>query len=253
MVCKPEQLLQLKSKYGEVLTFSRHGELDRVITMFYITVSSRYYGKYDNTFFNLIYGARTFTEAVKDSFGVDYAQYFLLIDPKHIFDPTLNTRVFNPIKTYLYNGFGGDMLFGHEGVYLPNHSYAFLQTPTIRTLWEKVISLIKEHHISPLEFSKLSLSELYDSIKTPERVYNLQIPTFNITTWEEYVQLVHHIQYSSQDLREFFYRCCQFTTDSLLKSKMSKSLLECPFDQKIVTFNPSTKLWFKTRKELRKK
>lgn len=252
-MCRPEQLLHLKGKYGDVLTFSRRGELDKVMTMFYITVSSRYFNKYDTTFFNLIYGARTFTEAVKDSFGVDYSQYYLLIDPRHIFDPILNTRVFDPIKAYLYNGYGGDMLFSRDGHSLPNHSYAFLQTPAIRALWEKIRGLIKEQRISSLDFSKLDLPKLYGELKSPERTFNLQVPTLDVFTWEDYVKLVHHIQNSPEDLREFFYRCCQFDTDVLAKSKMHKPLLECVFDQKIVNFNSSTKLWYKTRKELRKK
>lgn len=253
LVCRPEQLLQLKAKYGDVLTFSKRGELDRVITMFYITVSSRYYDKYDNTFFNLIYGAKIFSEASKESFGVDYSNYFLLIDPRHIFDPVVNTRIFNPIKEYLYNGFGGDMVFAHEGKYLPNHSYALLTVNTVKTLWEKIRVLIKEEHISKLDFSKLNLAELYNKIKIPDRVFNLQISTFDLFVWEDYVKLLSHIQSSSEDLREFFYRCCKFDPEVLSKSKFFKPILELPFDQKIIDFNPSARHWYKTRKELRKK
>lgn len=252
LVCKPEQLLYLKSRYGDVLTFNKKGELDRVITMFYITVSSRYCGKYDTVFFNLIYGANILSETTLDSFGVEYSNYYLLIDPRHIFDPIINTRVFNPIKEYLYNGIFGDMLFAHEGIYLPNHSYSFITTATVKALWAKIKSLIKEKNITLLEFYKLTFSSLYNELKVPERVFNLQFPTFDLFTWEDYVNLISYIQSSSQDLREFFYRCCQFNIETLSKSKFSRPLLEIPFSQKVIEFNASTKLWNKTRKELRK-
>jgi len=220
--------------------------------MFYITVSSRYFNKYDTVSFNLIYAAHIFNAAVLDAFGVNYSDYFLLIDPRHIFDPTIYPGIFSAIRNYLYTH-TGDMVFAHSGVNLPNLSYCFVNINTINDMWKNIIQYIREKKPSSKEFAEITFSNLYLSIKAPERVFELIFNTFNLNTWEDYVKLVYFIQSSEENKRESLYKRCTFSKVELNFRKSSKNIIiDTPFSQKVINFNTSSKNWWKKRREIRK-
>lgn len=242
----------MKSKYGDTLYWIKDKEIVKTITMFYISVSTRYFQKYDSVTFNQIYGAYIFNSAVLDSFGKDFSKSFLMIDPRHIFDPTIPAVTYDYIKQYYY-GSTGDMMFAHESVKLPYHAYSFISIDVIKKIWEEMTTLIKVDKMLPTEFAKLTLPDFYNEIKEPERVFELQFKTFDLGTWQNYVELISHIQNSLEDSREYLLLRCKFNKTILSFRRISDfSLLDTPFSQKIVDFNNATKSWYKRRLEIRK-
>ena len=255
LVCKPDQILYLRYKYGDAITFLKGKDLYKVINILYITVSNRYYNKFDSILFNLIYGAYILNSAVLDSFGVEFSNYYLLIDPRHILDPTVPAAAFTPIREYLYSKQKqGEMIFSHEENRLRNYSYSFIKTETIQVIWNTFKKFIREDKISKIDFAKLTFDKVYDSIKTPDKIFNLQIPTFDLYTWNDYVTLLSYIQAREEDYRENMFKNCNFKRTTLTTVQDTKNIIhEPPFVSKVVNFNNSTKLWHKKRMELRNK
>jgi len=251
LVCRPEQIVYLKSRYGDVLYWNRNAEIYKTITMFYISVSTRYFGKYDSITFNQIYGAHIFNNATLDSFGRDYANSFILIDPRLLFDPLTKMQIFEHIRSYFY-GSKGDMLFSKQEERVPHYAYSILTVETIKQLWN-ILSTTVKNKPSIIEFAKLDLKHFYDQIKQPERIFELLFPIHHLGQWQEYVELLSSIQNASEDERELLYMRCMFNKTVLSFRRFSlNNIVDTPFSQKIVEFNNSTKAWSKRRLEIRK-
>lgn len=255
LVCRPDQILYLKYKYGDVITYHKEKDLYKVINIIYITVSNRYYNKYDTVLFNLIYGAYIMNTAISDSFNVEFSNYYLLIDPRHIIDPTVSAAAYSPMREYLYSKQRqGEMILSKEGTRLRNYSYSFIKSETIQVFWNTFKKFIREDKISKIDFAKLQFDKLYDSIKTPEKIFNLQLNTFELYSWKNYVDLLSYIQEQDEDKREYMYRSCNFVKTTLTSIQDTKNIIhEPPFATKVLEFNNSTKLWYKKRMETRNK
>ena len=154
LVCRPDQILYLKYKYGDVITYHKEKDLYKVINIIYITVSNRYYNKYDTVLFNLIYGAYIMNTAISDSFNVEFSNYYLLIDPRHIIDPTVSAAAYSPMREYLYSKQRqGEMILSKEGTRL-------YVSARIRNMCELVNTALDLNQ-DDMEFNLTEIEEIY--------------------------------------------------------------------------------------------
>lgn len=250
-VCRPEQMPYLKSRYGDVIVFFKDEIILKTITMLYVTVASRYFKKYDSVMFNMVYGAKVFKDAIFDSFGVEYASQFLLIDPRLLMDPMATVKYFEIIRKYFTMNLKSDMLFEHNDNIFPYHSYSFISPSTITALWTKIREKVIQK-TTPEDFSTLTLTDLYKEIKTPDRVFKFQSNLYKLGMWKDYVALLNFMNECTEDEREFFYRRCQFSKQTLSFRRTYRDFeITTPFSQKIVDFNSESKNWYKKRQAIR--